>query len=472
MSVSVLFGKIADGPVKGLEEVNLAGLERNSARRFYRSAAAISWPAAVEGALIAIGNSIDTAVVGMLGTVAMNAVGIVSQPRMIAQCFVLSLNVGVTAVISRYKGAEDRRGANRCLKRAIVLSALISLVPTLLAACFAWPLLEFAGAQPEYIGDSVRYFRTVLFGLYFYCVGLTICAAQRGVGNTKVSLAANLSANAVRVVLAYALISGRLGLPAMGIRGAAIASMVSYIVGFLVALLSALDKREYINIRNSDSWRDDGSLSGSMLRVGASALAEQFFMRFGMLMYVRLVSQLGTVEYTSYIVCDSILSIAYCVSLALGDADSALVGQSLGAEKKEMAVIYNAISQRICFAISAAFAVICLLFRSRVIRVFSQDPLVIRLASRLMIAVALISLIQSFLMILSGSLRGGGDTRYVAFLSLISLAILRPIFSWGLIYPLGLGIYGAWIAMFLDQAGRFILLRRRFNSGGWLSVRL
>ena len=115
MSVSVLFGKIADGPVKGLEEVNLAGLERNSARRFYRSAAAISWPAAVEGALIAIGNSIDTAVVGMLGTVAMNAVGIVSQPRMIAQCFVLSLNVGVTAVISRYKGAEDRRGANRCL---------------------------------------------------------------------------------------------------------------------------------------------------------------------------------------------------------------------------------------------------------------------------------------------------------------------------------------------------------------------
>ena len=292
-----------------------------------------------------------------------------------------------------------------------------------------------------------------MFGLYFYCVGLTICAAQRGVGNTKVSLAANLSANAVRVVLAYALISGRLGLPAMGIRGAAIASMVSYIVGFLVALLSALDKREYINIRNSDSWRDDGSLSGSMLRVGASALAEQFFMRFGMLMYVRLVSQLGTVEYTSYIVCDSILSIAYCVSLALGDADSALVGQSLGAEKKEMAVIYNAISQRICFAISAAFAVICL-------------------ASRLMIAVALISLIQSFLMILSGSLRGAGDTRYVAFLSLISLAILRPIFSWGLIYPLGLGIYGAWIAMFLDQAGRFILLRRRFNSGGWLSVRL
>ena len=96
----------------------------------------------------------------------------------------------------------------------------------------------------------------------------------------------------------------------------------------------------------------------------------------------------------------------------------------------------------------------------------------IRLASRLMIAVALISLIQSFLMILSGSLRGAGDTRYVAFLSLISLAILRPIFSWGLIYPLGLGIYGAWIAMFLDQAGRFILLRRRFNSGGWLSVRL
>lgn len=449
-----------------------ADIKRLPARKLYRNAFAISWPAAMEAALVSLGNSIDTAVVGTLGTVAMNAVGITSQPRLIVQCFILALNIGVTAVIARYKGAEDREGANRCLRQAIFLGLFVSLIPVLTAGIFARPLLVFAGASPEYLAASVSYFRIMLTGLFFYCVGLTICAAQRGVGNTKTSMVANISANLVKILLAYSLIGGHFGLPALGLTGAAVAAMLSYLLGFMAALASVLRKDSYINLRNRLPWKYDPAYGAGIVKVGISALCEQFFLRFGMLIYIRLVSGLGTVAYTSYIICDSVLAIAYSICNGLSSAASALVGQSLGAERRDLAVIYGGISQRLCFTISLGFALIYVLGRNQIIKIFSQDPLVIKLGSTMMLMVAVVSLIQSYQSIYSGCLRGAGDTKYVAYISLISLAILRPIISWALCYPLGLGVLGAWISMALDQLGRLLLLRRRFQSGSWLKQQL
>lgn len=448
--------------------VKYAGQPLPPASKLFGTAFALTWPAGLEAGLVAIGYSIDTAVVGTLGTVAMNAVGITVQPRLIVQCFAISLNIGVTAVIARQRGADNQEEANRCLKQAIILSILISFFSVLVAWLAAWPLLRLAGAAPVYIADSVTYFRIVLPGLFFYNIGLTVCAAQRGVGNTKTSLMANLAAIAVKILLAYSLIGGRFGLPALGFTGVAVASVIGHLVGFAVAFSSVLKRHSYIHVRRAGSWRPQAKILSGITKVGGSALAEQLFLRLGMLIYIRLVSGLGTVAYTSYIICDSIITISYGISLGLGDAAAALTGQALGAERKDLAIIYGGICRRFSITFSFCFSVGCFILRRQIVGMFSANPLVIALGEDMMLAVVAVTLAQGYQAIYAGCLRGAGDTKYVAYISLVSLAILRPIFSWALCYPLGLGILGAWISMLLDQSGRLYLLQRRFSSDKWL----
>ena len=166
-----------------------------STSEVYRITLNIVWPSAVESVLVSLISSIDTAMVGGLGPVAIAAVGITTQPRMIFLALIMSLNAGVTTVVARRKGENNREGANRCLKQTVLLSGLISIVAAILAWFLAAPLMHFAGAGTDILQDAVEYFRIIMVGFVFNSIGLTINAAQRGVGNTKITMRTNIVAN-------------------------------------------------------------------------------------------------------------------------------------------------------------------------------------------------------------------------------------------------------------------------------------
>ena len=160
----------------------------------------VAWPSALESLLVGLVGSIDTMMVGTLGENAINAVGITNQPKFILLAIIFSLNVGVTAVVARRKGQNDTDGANRTMRVAILLSAAFSLTASALGFLFAKPILMFAGADPIYLDDAVTYFRILCISIVFTALNLTINAAQRGCGNTKISMRTNIVANVVNVI--------------------------------------------------------------------------------------------------------------------------------------------------------------------------------------------------------------------------------------------------------------------------------
>ena len=105
-------------------------------------------------------------------------------------------------------------------------------------------------------------------------------------------------------------------------------------------------------------------------------------------------------------------------------------------------------------------------------RAYAKEAEVILVGANLLIVVAVVCFIQTQSMIYAGALRGAGDTKYVAAYSLWDIAILRPILTYVLCFPLGLGIYGAWIALFLDQLTRAVMATRRFRSMRWAEIRI
>lgn len=445
-----------------------------SDREGYGRAINMAWPSIVESVLLALVTLIDTMMVSGLGEEAVAAVGITGQPRLIVLALIFSLNVGVTAVVARRKGQKDQEGANRCLKQCMLISGGISIVLAVLCFIFREPLLRFAGAQDDYMEDACVYFRILMLGIFFNAMSLTINAAQRGAGNTKISMRSNLTANIVNIIFNYFLINGHWFFPKWGVAGAATATSLGYVVAFCMSMISIWRKREdaFLSIFSKVSWKLEMGTLRSVFKVSSSAVVEQFFMRVGFFLYAKIVAGLGTVDFATHQVCMNIMNISFGFGDGFNVASSSLVGQSLGARRPDMAKLYVSINQRMAVVCSTGLAVILILFRYPLVGLFSDDPQVIARGGILLIMIACVTHAQTSQVIISGSLRGAGDTKFVAICSMISIAFVRPILSWLLAYPVGWGLIGAWIAVLVDQYMRLVFFFMRFKSGAWTKIEL
>nr|MDD6335947.1 MATE family efflux transporter [bacterium] len=441
----------------------------------YKSTLHLAWPAIVESVLVGLVGFIDTMMVGRLDHSAIAAVGLTNQPRMIAMALFLSLNVGVTSVVARRKGENNQQDANRVLQQCLVLTLIISVTSAIVVALISRPLLLFAGAQADTIDMATSYFRIIMMGLPINALTLCINASQRGVGNTRISLVTNVTANAINIVLNFLLIEGRFGFPRLEVEGAAIATVSGNLVAFIIAIVSVSKPGHFLYMRFKDYFKGiklEWRTLSSVIKVGSSAAVEQLFMRIGFFLYAKIVGDLGTEAFATHQICMQIASMSFCFGDGLSIAASSLVGQNLGKKRPDLAQIYGKTCQRLGFAMALVLFVVFITGRRWLVGLFTPDQEIINMGAPLLVILAFISPAQISQVIFSGSLRGAGDTKFVAFLSLIAIGIVRPGTSWLLCYPVGLGLIGAWYGFIIDQYLRLAMTAIRFSSGKWSNIRL
>ena len=441
-------------------------------RRVYKDAIDMAWPSAIESVLVGLVSSIDTMMVGSLGASAIAAVGITNQPKFILLAAIFSLNVGVTAIVARRRGEKDREGANRCLRQALLISLMLSAFLSILGFMYARPLLLFAGAQPDVIDMAVIYFRIIAIGNFFTSVSLTINAAQRGSGNTKISMRTNIVANIINLIFNYLLINGHFGFPKLGIAGAAIATLLGNIVAFSMSLRSIAKADGFLHIKLKSDWKLDKETIKSIMGISSSSFVEQICIRVGFLVTNMLVASLGTVAYATHQICMNVVNLSFTFGDGLGIGASALVGQSLGSKRPDMATIYSKTVQRIALTVGAFLFIIFILGRYLIIGLFTDDITIIEMGSKIMIILAMLSPVQTVAVVIGGTLRGAGDTKFVAYSSLISIGIIRPLTTWLFCYPMGFGIIGAWFSFMTDQCLRFLINSWRFKTGKWTKIKI
>lgn len=439
-------------------------------KEVYETTLKMAWPSAMEAILISMIGAMDMIMVSSLGSGAIAAVGITTQPKFFLMCFVFAVNTGVTVIISRRKGAQDKAGANRALRNGLMVSFVVALVISVLGFIFAKPFLIFAGAQASYLPDALIYFRIIIIGGFFYLLSLTITAAQRGAGNTKISLATNLTANLVNIFFNWLLIFGVWIFPRWGVMGAAVATAIGNFAGLLLAIRSITRKDSFLQLKLSDNWHLDMPMLKTMWNISSSSLVEQIFIRIGFLMYAKAVAGLGTIEFATHNIAMQVMSITFSVGDGLSIACTALVGHSLGAQRPYLAILYGRVSQRIGLMISLVLAAMIIVFRAPIMGLFSIDPLVLGLGENILIILAICVVFQISQVITIGSLRGAGDVKFVAMLSMFSVTFMRPILTFLLAYTFGLGLYGAWFSVILDQGVRFVVGRYRFQKAQWTKI--
>jgi len=434
----------------------------------------MAWPAIVEQFLVSLVSFIDTVMVSGLGAYAIAAVGLCGQPKFVTLVPFFALNVALSALVARRKGQGNRDSANKILQFSLVFAACLVIVISTLGVKFADQFLRFAGSQPDTHPYAVEYFRIVVGGMAFNVFSLVINAAQRGAGNTMIAMRTNITSNAINLILNYCLIEGHFGFPALGVKGDAIATVTGTVVALFMSVASILHKDGFLYLFSGAKGQrriDKFSLQ-SMWKVGSASLMEQMFLRVGFMVYAIIVAHLGTVAFAAHQVGMNVISLSFSLGNGLSIAAVSLVGQSLGEKRPDMARIYGRICQRVGMMFSLTLAVFFITLGRDIFKLFSNDPVILDYGTSIMRVIAVIVVLQISQVIFSGCLRGAGDTKAVALISLVSVTFIRPFCGWLFVYPLQAGLLGAWLGILADQFMRFILTFTRYHSGKWLGIDL
>ena len=208
----------------------------------------MAWPSIIESFFSAFAGLVDSLMVSSLGAYAVAAVGLTTQPKFIGLSLFFALNVAISALVARRKGEKKPEEANRILSTAIAFILIAAVVISILFVALASPIIRLCGSTAETHDSAVAYFRIIMGGMIFNCVQMGINSAQRGAGNTKITMRTNVTSNTVNIIFNYLLINGHFGFPALGIHGAALATVLGTVVASIMSVLSILKPDGFINI--------------------------------------------------------------------------------------------------------------------------------------------------------------------------------------------------------------------------------
>lgn len=412
-------------------------LENPAALR--RRVLGLAWPVIGENLLETLLGIVDTVLVAGLGTAAVAGVGSGLQIMFFLLSALSALSVGSSILVAQAVGARDFARAGRLARQSLLWSVLLAAPLALVGFGLAHPLIRIFGLAPDVARIGAGYLQ-VTMGTIVVLVALIIGGGVlRGAGDSRTPMVVTAIANVVNVGLAYGLIYGHWGLPALGAVGSAWATFAARALALLLLLCALWRGRNGVRIGGgAEGWRPDWSVLRQVLRLGVPASIEQVLMATAFLVLTILVAGLGTDTFAAQRISISALSFSFLPGFGFSMAATALVGQSVGAGRPGRGAGVARVATLWAVIWMSAIGLLILVFATPIMRLFTSEPDVVRIGAAGLRVVALTQPFWAVGMVQSGALRGTGDTRF----------------------PLIIGALGMWSAVLL------VWLALRFVGGG------
>ncbi|WP_297067506.1 MATE family efflux transporter [Thermococcus sp.] len=443
----------------------------------------LAWPAIIANISQTLLNLVDTLMVGHVSALAIAAVGLGGQVSWFMFPIMMAVSVGTLALVARFFGAEEFKSAELALEQSLYLAFILG-VPVML---FGWFLgsdvLRIMGAKGDLLSLAYSYLRVVFLFYPIRFVLFTANSALRGAGDTKTPMKAGILMNILNATFDYLLIYGKLGFPRLGAVGAAWASGIGITASMIFIMTLLLSKR--LVIKFSPSWSFHPEMVKRIVRIGTPTLIERGLFSFYNFLYLSIVTRFGDVALAAHQIGLRVESIAYMPAFGFNVASSTLVGQNLGAGRPEKAERTVGEAIKMISLFMSGMAAILILFPRYLVMPFltSSDPnygTVLHLASIYLLIVGISEIPLGWVFVLSGSLRGAGDTKSPMYVTAVSKLFFRIIpayllgfgFSVGPLSFRGMGVVAAWIAMSLETFTSAAMYWWIFRRGKWKHVRV
>lgn len=439
----------------------MVGLEKGITKEAVRMA----WPAVCESFFIALAGMVDSLMVSSMGASAVAAVGLTTQPKFMGLALFFAMNVSVSALVARRRGEKNQRSANQILLVAILFVIVATVVISLACVMWANEIINFCGSAPETHEPAVIYYRIIMGCMIFNVLSMVINAAQRGSGNTMIAMRTNIVSNVVNIIANYLLIQGHLGFPALGIAGAAIATVFGTVIACIMSFASLFRRDGFVSIYYIMEQQIRPALEPviSIIKLGFSVFIEQILMRVGFMSTAMMAAKMGTNALAAHQVGMNILGLTFSFGDGMQVAAVALIGRSLGEGSPDKAKAYGKTCRMIGLGISCVLAVVYFFGGEWLYHLFFAEQEIVDIGVMIIRIMIIIVLFQVSQVIYMGCLRGAGDTTYTAIASTISVTIIRTSASYFFGFVMGLGMAGIWMGILADQISRFLFASIRFK---------
>lgn len=428
-------------------------------------------PIIIEQLLNSFMGMADTMMVSNVGNAAISAVSLVdSINNFVIQVF-YALSAGAAIICSQYLGNRDEKGANKAARQVVFSVTVISIVVMAFCLLFRAPLLHFVfgDVEADVMKNSMSYFFITVLSYPFLALFDSGGALFRASGNSKFPMMVALLCNGLHIIVNAILIF----VFHMGVEGAAISTLFSRFLSTVIIFVALYKGRQVIKISHALSIRPDMPMIYRILSIGVPAGVENGMFQFGKLAIQSTVSTLGTVAIAAQAMTIILEMLSGMVGMGIGIGLMTVVGQCIGAGRKEEAKFYM-VKLSIVAEIGVFLScVIVFLFTKPVLFLSGMHGLSASLCLNMVLWITIIKpLFWVLAFVPAYGLRAAGDVKFSMSVSTISMWFCRVALCVFLIRVLHFGPIAVWIGMFADWGIRGIIFSKRFLSGKWCKSKI
>ena len=447
-----------------------SALARQSQENLLKAVLLLAGPVIVEMALQSTVGIADVAMVGRLSPAAIAAVGLCNQIYMLALTVFAAVRTGTTVLVARLVGADDVAGANLAARQSLILALVIALALAAVGVLFPASGMRLLGAEPDVIEVGIGYMRWKAISVIFAILLMMATGILRGCGDTLTSMYANTTVNLLNIALNWVFIYGNLGMPAMGAAGAGFSTMIARAVGAAIMMAVLIKGRSSVRV----TWRGDNRINWPTLKrvlnIGLPAAGEQGMLRLAQVFFTTIITNLGTNIYAAHQIALRAESISFMPGFGFAVAATTLIGQNLGARQPKVARQAGWLTMKLAIAFMGTMGIFLFFFAEPFVGFFTNEPQVIEEGARVLRIMAFAQPLMAVARVGAGALRGAGDTKYVMFGTGLSIWGARLGLAYLCVNVLQMGLVGAWIGLFADQAVRAIVFGWRYYQGKWQQI--
>ena len=429
----------------------------------------LSVPIIVQQFIQASLNLVDTVMIGKMGASEIAAVGIANQVFFLVMMIIFGINSGISVYVAQFWGRKDTKNIKKTMGVSLSFGGLVGLIFSTLAYCFPEEIMKLFVEDLKVIALGVDYLKIIAWSYVFTAVSFSFQIASRGIGKTLQPMIVSAIALSANAFLNYVLIFGAFGMPALGVKGAAIGTLLARIIEVVLMVALIYGGKSILAASIRDLFGFNGKFVRQIFRRAGPVLLNEIFWSLGTIMYMWSVGNLGGEAVASYQITTTIYRFYEIIFIGFASAAGVMIGNQIGGNAEDQAIEISRQVVKLSFLLSIFVSIAMYFLGPFIINQFNVGLLVSENARKLFNIYCVYGIARVFnLMMVVGILRGGGDTRYAMLMELscvwlvgVPLAVVSSV-----LLKLSV-VYVVWLFS-TEELVKVIGNYRRFKSKKWV----
>ncbi|HVI46743.1 MAG TPA: MATE family efflux transporter [Chitinophaga sp.] len=431
----------------------------------------LSIPMILEMAMESLFAVVDIFFVSHLGIKAITTVGLTESVLSLVYTVAMGLSMAATAMVARRTGEKDHDAAGRAAVQSLYLGMAVSVLISIAGLIFAKKVLLLMGASQEVADYGYVYTEILMGGNIVIMLLFLINGIFRGAGDAALAMRSLWLANGLNIVLCPLLISGFGPLPALGLKGAAIATFIGRGTGVCYQIYHLLKGKGLVRIAKQH-LKPAFNIIVSILKLGLGSTAQMLIASASWIFLVRIISYFGSDAVAGYTIAIRVVIFTILPAWGMSNAAAALVGQNLGAQQPERAEksVWRAALFNVIFL--GSLGLVFLVAAPVVIKLFTSEPAVVRYGVQCLRLMSLGYVFYAYGMVVTQSFNGAGDTRTPMLINLVALWLWQMPLAYVLAIWLNWGPLGVFWAIAVSESTMAVAAVLLFRKGTWKQVKI